>query len=326
MHVSSISVEKLRTGPSVATQKTLALLFLIAQASITVTGSIVRVTGSGLGCNTWPNCQEGSLVPVAGAAPALHQAIEFGNRLITFVVVFFAGALFVAVYKAARRREILIHAGLQILGIVIQAIIGGISVRLELRWWIVAMHFLPSMVLIWLAAILYLRIQEPDDSQPHSTYSKGLRALAALFAVGIALVLITGTMVTGAGVHSGDKGVGPETRLQVDIAWMAHIHAWIMYGFFAVLILLVAGLMIKPTPSDVRRTSWILIGLIILQTIVGVTQFRLGVPRWTIPVHIGLSAFIVSYTSFLWAQGFSRGKITDQKTTTGSLTTTVNQR
>lgn len=133
-------------------------------------------------------------------------------------------------------------------------------------------------------------------------------------------------MVTGAGVHSGDKGVGPETRLQVDIAWMAHIHAWIMYGFFAVLILLVAGLMIKPTPSDVRRTSWILIGLIILQTIVGVTQFRLGVPRWTIPVHIGLSAFIVSYTSFLWAQGFSRGKITDQKTTTGSLTTTVNQR
>ena len=323
MHVSSIGVEKLKSTPSVATQKMLALMLLILQGSITVTGSIVRITGSGLGCNTWPNCHEGSLVPVAGAAPALHQAIEFGNRLITFVIVFFAAAVFVAVYKAQRRKEILIHAGLQILGIIVQAVIGGISVHLDLRWWVVALHFLPSMLLIWLAAILYLRIQEPDDAQPHRIYSIGLRSLAALFALGIALVLITGTMVTGAGVHSGDKAVGPETRLQVDIAWMAHIHAWIMYGFFVVLVLLVAGLMVKPVPRPVRSTGWILIGIIIVQIIVGVTQFRLGVPRWTIPVHIALCSFIVTYSSFLWAQGYSRGKVSDPTTTTGSTTTTL---
>ena len=79
--------------PTVALQRRLALLLLVSQGGITVTGSIVRVTGSGLGCSTWPNCQEGSLVPVQGAAPAVHQAIEFGNRLLTFVLVAFVVAV-----------------------------------------------------------------------------------------------------------------------------------------------------------------------------------------------------------------------------------------
>lgn len=138
-------------------------------------------------------------MPVQGAAPAVHQAIEFGNRLLTFVLVAFVVAVYVAVRAAHRRREIIMHALIQGLGIVAQAVIGGISVWLQLAWWSVALHFLPSMLLVWLAAILYLRIGEPDDAVPARTYSSGLRLLGAVFAAGIALVLTTGTLVTGAG-------------------------------------------------------------------------------------------------------------------------------
>ena len=146
--------------PTVATQARLALLLLIAQGGITVTGSIVRVTGSGLGCDTWPLCNEGSLVPVRGATPWVHQLIEFGNRLLTFVLVAAVVAVLVACLAAYRRKEIITHVVIQGLGVIVQAIIGGISVRLDLKWWSVAIHFrseergcaaaLPGMASLWM--------------------------------------------------------------------------------------------------------------------------------------------------------------------------------
>ncbi|NLF91968.1 MAG: heme A synthase, partial [Corynebacterium marinum] len=145
--VTATGKQQTSRGPSVRLQRILAFMLLLAQGGITVTGSIVRVTGSGLGCDTWPNCQEGSLVPVAGAAPAIHQAIEFGNRLLTFVLAAIAIAVFVAVLRAGRRREIVVYSLISGLGIVLQAVLGGISVILDLQWWTVAIHFLPSMIL-----------------------------------------------------------------------------------------------------------------------------------------------------------------------------------
>ena len=212
-------------GPSVRVQRILAMILLIAQGGITVTGSIVRVTGSGLGCDTWPNCHEGSLVPVQGAAPALHQAIEFGNRLLTFVLAAIAIAVFIAVLRAKRRQEIIVYSVISGLGIVLQAVIGGISVILDLQWWAVAIHFLPSMVLVWIAALLYMRLAEPDDREPVQMFAPIIRILTVVAAVCLAVVLVTGTMTTGAGVHSGDAGVGMEGRLDVDIELMALIHA-----------------------------------------------------------------------------------------------------
>lgn len=304
---------------SIVVQRRLALLLLIAQGGITVTGSIVRVTGSGLGCNTWPNCHEGSLVPVQGAAPAVHQAIEFGNRLLTFVLVAVALAVFVAVVVEKRRREIIVHAVIQGLGIVVQAVIGGISVLLDLKWWSVALHFLPSMLLVWLAAMLYIRIQEDDAYPPTRTYSRSMRFIVSLFAVGIAAVLVTGTMVTGAGVHSGDSGVGMEGRLEVDIQLMAYIHAGTMYFFLAVLLILFAGLVRQKAPLRVRRTGWILIGMILFQIAVGVLQFRMGVPRWTVPIHVAMSSVIVAFSSFLYTIGMVREAPQDLASANGSI-------
>ncbi len=293
-------------GPSVRLQRILAMLLLIAQGSITVTGSIVRVTGSGLGCDTWPNCHEGSLVPVQGAAPAIHQAIEFGNRLLTFVLAAIAIAVFVAVLRAGRRREIIVYSVISGLGIVVQAVIGGISVILDLQWWAVAIHFLPSMVLVWIAALLYMRLAEPDHLPPVRVFAPTIRLFTVLAAVALSVVLMTGTMTTGAGVHSGDEGVGMEGRLEVDIELMAYIHAATMY-LYLVATLVVIWLLYRGMASKAaKNTGWVLVVLIVIQWAIGVIQFNMGIPRWTIPAHIAMSSMVVAFSAFLYAHGLRR--------------------
>ena len=293
-------------GPSVRLQRILAFILLLAQGGITVTGSIVRVTGSGLGCDTWPNCHEGSLVPVQGAAPAVHQAIEFGNRLLTFVLAAIAIAVFVAVLRAGRRKELIVYSVLSGVGIIIQAILGGISVHLDLKWWAVAIHFLPSMLLVWIAALLYMRLAEPDHLPQVRMFAPIIRTLTIVAAVCLSVVLLTGTMTTGAGVHSGDDGVGMEGRLDVDIELMALIHAGTMYVYLAATLLVVWLLYRGMASRDAKNTGWVLLVMIGVQWAIGVIQFNLGVPRWTIPAHVAMSSVVVAFSAFLYAHGLRR--------------------
>ncbi len=293
-------------NPSLKLQRILAMVLLLCQGGITVTGSLVRVTGSGLGCNTWPLCHEGSLVPVAGAAPWIHQAIEFGNRTLTFVVAASAALVLLAVIRARRRKEITTLAWVSLLGVVLQAVIGGVSVLLDLRWWSVAVHFLPSMVLVFVAAMLYMRIAEPDDASPTRRYPTSAQTWTLIAAAALCVVLITGTMVTGSGPHSGDSGVGMEGRLQVDTRVLAYVHAVCMYLYLIATIITTVLLRNSGAPEDARRTSYVLIALILVQWAIGVTQFRLGVPRWTIPAHIAMSSAVVAFSSFLFAHGKRR--------------------
>lgn len=293
-------------NPSLKLQRILAMVLLLCQGGITVTGSLVRVTGSGLGCNTWPLCHEGSLVPVAGAAPWIHQAIEFGNRTLTFVVAASAALVLLAVIRARRRKEIKTLAWISLLGVVLQAVIGGISVLLDLRWWSVAVHFLPSMVLVFVAAMLYMRIAEPDDASPTRRYPTSAQTWTLIAAAALCVVLITGTMVTGSGPHSGDSGVGMEGRLQMDTRVLAYVHAVCMYLYLIATIITTVLLRNSGAPEDARRTSYVLIALILVQWAIGVTQFRLGVPRWTIPAHIAMSSAVVAFSSFLFAHGKRR--------------------
>lgn len=293
-------------GRSVRFQRIAALILLIAQGGITVTGSLVRVTGSGLGCDTWPLCHEGSLVPVAGAAPWIHQAIEFGNRLLTFVLAAIALVVFIAVLRAKRRREILVLSFVSGLGIIVQAILGGISVLLDLQWWSVAIHFLPSMVLVWIAALLYMRIAEPDDAPHVQRFSNATRIWTVVAAIALSVVLFTGTMVTGSGPHSGDAGVGMEGRLELDTEMLAYVHAGCMYLYLAATLVVVFLLWRQNAPQDAKRTALVLIAMIVAQWAVGVAQFYLGVPRWTVPVHIGLSSVVVAFSAFLYAHGRRR--------------------
>lgn len=311
MHVTTAATDN-RSGilknfaPTMKVQRILALLLLIAQGGITVTGSTVRVTGSGLGCDSWPHCHPGSFTPVPGAAPALHQAIEFGNRLLTFVLIGLVIALFVSVVAASRRKEIIVHTVIQGIGVIVQAVIGGITVWMDLTWWLVVLHFLPSMLLVWLAAILYMRVGEPDDGVQKRPFDKSLRGLTALSTLLLVAVLVTGTLVTSAGPHAGDEAIGPEHRLNVDIDWMAHVHAYTMYGYLALTILLVAALFLMQAPAKSKRFGVILLLFIVIQGAVGIMQYRMGVPRWTVPVHVGLCSFVVAFGSLLWSTGLVR--------------------
>ncbi|WJY97625.1 COX15/CtaA family protein [Corynebacterium fournieri] len=292
--------------PSLRLQRILALVLLLCQGGITVTGALVRVTGSGLGCDTWPLCHEGSLVPVAGAAPWIHQVIEFGNRTLTFVVALAAGLVLLAVKRAGRRNEITTLAWISLIGVVVQAVIGGISVRLDLRWWSVAVHFLPSMVLVFVAALLYMRIAEPDGVAPTRRYPASAQNWALIAAAALCVVLVTGTMVTGSGPHSGDAGAGMEGRLELDTRMLAYVHAACMYVYLIATIVTTALLRKADAPEDAKRTSYVLIALILVQWAIGVIQFRMGVPRWTIPAHIAMSSTVVAFSSFLFAHGKRR--------------------
>ncbi|WP_459612058.1 COX15/CtaA family protein [Corynebacterium urogenitale] len=288
--------------PSIATQRVFAIILLVCQTGITFTGSLVRVTGSGLGCDTWPQCHPGSFVPKAGAAPWIHQAIEFGNRLLTFVLIAAALVVFVALIRAGRRTLLLHMAFLQGIGIIVQAVIGGITVRLDLAWWMVAAHFLPSMILVFFAAVLVVRIGEPDDGQRVELMPRALIYLTHGSALALAVVLSTGTLVTSAGPHAGDEAILPEHRLQIELLTIANLHAHSMYLYLGLTIGLLAGLFALNVDRKLKATAGWLIAAIVFQALIGIIQFRLGVPTWTVPVHVLGSGVTALVTGLLWGQ------------------------
>ncbi|MCZ9304485.1 COX15/CtaA family protein [Corynebacterium sp. c9Ua_112] len=307
------------TAPTIHRQRLFAIILLACQTGITFTGALVRVTGSGLGCSTWPQCQPGSLFPVAGSAPWVHQIIEFGNRTLTFVLSIAALVCFISVVRAARRTPILHLAFIQGIGIIVQAVLGGITVHMDLMWWTVALHFLPSMLLVFLAAKLVVRIGEPDDGEMQPLMPRALRLLTDGSSVSLAIVLITGTMVTGAGPHAGDEAILPEHRLQVPLIDMAHVHAGFMYLYLGLTIGLLAGVFALNLEHRIKTAAYWVIGAIILQAAIGIMQYWLGVPRWSVPLHVIGSGLTTAATGFLWAlkSRYSGGNASHTGTTTG---------
>nr|WP_255549508.1 COX15/CtaA family protein [Corynebacterium sp. TAE3-ERU12] len=303
--------------PSVGKQKLFALLVLLAQAGIAVTGSIVRVTGSGLGCDTWPQCHPGSFTPVPGAAPALHQAIEFGNRLLTFVLIVITLVLFLAVVRAGRRKSIIVLSFIEGFGIIVQAVIGGISVHVDLNWIWVAFHFLPSMVLVWIAGVIWVQVGQPDDGQLERRYPTALRWLSVLMGVAVSLTLVSGTMVTGAGPHAGDADVTPEERLNLPIVELTHVHAGFMYLLLGLVVGLTMALIALKVERRVLIVGWALIAVIISQAVVGMVQYWTGTPAALVPVHIAGSGAVTGLAGMLYA--FGRDRVGGTATNYGSL-------
>ena len=297
--------------PSLRVQRLIALAVILSQAGISVTGAVVRVTASGLGCPTWPQCFPGSFTPVGvSEVPVIHQTVEFGNRLLTFAVTLCAALIVLAVTRARRRREVLVYAWLMPGGTVVQAVIGGITVRTGLLWWTVAVHLLASMVMVWLAAVLYSRIGEPDDGIAVAQVPAPLRWLTALSGVALAGVLIAGTLVTGAGPHAGDKSIDrPVARLEVQIVTLVHLHAQLLVGYLALLIGLAFGLFaVGITPAIRKRLFWVL-GLVVAQALVGVVQYFTDVPAALVAVHVGGAAACTAATALLWASLRVREKV-----------------
>jgi cytochrome c oxidase assembly protein subunit 15 len=289
--------------PSLRAQRMIAAAVVLTQGGIAVTGAIVRVTASGLGCPTWPQCFPGSFVPVPVAeVPVIHQAVEFGNRMITFLVVLTAALAVLAVIRARRRREVLVYAWLMPASTVAQAVIGGITVLTGLLWWTVAIHLLVSMTMVWLSVQLYVKVGEPDTGVPATLVPKVLRWLTVLTAVILAAVLVTGTLVTGAGPHAGDESATrPVPRLQVEVTTLVHLHSTVLVAYLALIVGLACGLMAVRSPRSIMVRLWVLLALVCAQGLVGTVQFFTGVPAALVAVHVAGAAACTAATSALWA-------------------------
>ncbi len=271
-----------------------------------MTGSVVRVTASGLGCPTWPQCFPGSLVPVGVSSNVhtLHQVVEFGNRLLTFVVVAVAAAIVLAVTRARRRKEVIAWAWLMPAGTVVQAILGGITVLAGLVWWTVAIHMLASMLMVWLAVILYAKVGEPDDGIVVQVLPQPLRWLTALSAIALAGVLVLGTMVTGAGPHAGDKSIdNPVPRLDLDITMLVHLHAEALVGYLALLVGLAFAVYALHAPEAVKTRLKVVLALVAAQACIGLVQFWTDVPAVLVVLHVAGAGLCTAATAAVWAAG-----------------------
>jgi cytochrome c oxidase assembly protein subunit 15 len=285
------------------TQRVVAACVILTQGGIAVTGAIVRVTASGLGCPTWPQCFPGSFTPVPHPEVAgIHQAVEFGNRMLTFLVVLTAVAAVIVVTRARRRPEVRRYAWLMPASTVAQAVIGGITVLTGLLWWTVAIHLLVSMAMVWLAVLLYARIGEPDDGIPVSRVPTPLRQLTLLSGVALSAVLVTGTMVTGAGPHAGDKSLQrPVPRLEVEITTLVHMHSTLLISYLSLLVALGFALLAVRASRPVLTRLGVVVMLVAAQGALGAVQFFTGVPEALVALHVAGAGACTAATAALWA-------------------------
>ncbi len=260
---------------------------LVAVCTIVVTGASVRLSGSGLGCADWPNCNASKLIDVS----TTHGTIEQLNRLFTGVVMIAViAAVLGALRRRPRRRDLTRLAIVIALGVPMQGVVGGVVVLTHLNPFANQQHFLLSMVLVALATVLVVRSGEPDEGLRVSTVS----ARTSLYVRGItamtALALVSGTFVTGSGPHAGDEKA---KRFHVAISSMARVHS--------ITVLLTIGLAaalfwrLRTHHADRERldnalTTWMIVA--IAQAAIGYTQFFSGVPAVLVAIHVGFATFL----------------------------------
>ncbi len=260
-----------------------AWLSFIAEATIIATGGAVRLTGSGLGCPTWPTCTADSLIPTEELG--YHSLIEFGNRMMTGVVGIAALVLFVLVWRLrAVRRDLFVLTFVIGAGVVAQALVGGITVWTGLNPFIVGFHYLSSLLLVCVSAAILARL----DAVPGVRELAVPRWYAGLTHATTGMLFISivfGVLTTGSGPHSGDADAG---RTGFDAALLEHVHAWPGYAVFALTLLLVAGAWRLGLPT--LRWSVALLVLELVQIAVGLYQARNGLPPLAVGVHMVLAA------------------------------------
>lgn len=252
-------------------------LLLFLQSALVVTGGAVRLTGSGLGCPTWPECTEGSYTPVAHQAePQLNVWIEFGNRLLTFVLVIASVAVVVAVIRSNRKDLRGLAMG-QFLGIFGQGILGGITVLTDLNPIPVAGHLLLSIILIAGAASLYSRRYESAIFVKASPLTNKL----ALAHIAISfLVIVLGTIVTGSGPHAGDAQA---KRFGFDIRTVAWMHA---DAVIFLLGLTLAFYVAMGTSVRTKKAIKMFTVIALAQGAIGYIQYFTGIPEILVAAHL----------------------------------------
>ncbi|MGI3786104.1 MAG: COX15/CtaA family protein [Janthinobacterium lividum] len=282
------------TGP--AALRRWAVTALAINILIVVTGGLVRLTASGLGCPTWPRCSQTSFVthPELG----VHGAIEFGNRLLTFVLVVVVALTWItalrlrdperADVRGGRRRDLRWLAGGLLLGIPGQIVIGGISVLTHLNPWVVGLHFIVSMALVGLAVGL---VRSSRGARPVRVDRAPAVVLARVAFIGMVAAVWLGTVVTGSGPHAGDLNA---VRNGLSGVLVTHLHAAAVWVTIACTLALLVVCRTRPVV--------LLLAVEVLQAVLGLAQYHLGVPVPLVALHlVGASLSVAAATNVLLA-------------------------
>ncbi|MEV4276731.1 COX15/CtaA family protein [Actinoplanes xinjiangensis] len=273
----------------------LALASVVANIGIIVTGAAVRLTKSGLGCPTWPRCTDDSYVSTPEMG--INGAIEFGNRLLTFVLVAIAVACFLG--ALARRRRSLTRLSVAVaLGIPGQGVIGGITVLTNLNPWVVGLHFILSIALIAGAFALWRRVDE-GDGDPVPLVPAPIRQLAWITTAASLAVIAAGVVVTGSGPHSGDQGA---KRNNLDPQQVSQVHADLVFLLIGLTVALWFALRAVNAPAAAIRAAAVLFWVEMSQGLIGFVQYFTHLPVALVAAHmLGSGLVWVATLSVLWS-------------------------
>lgn len=271
-------------------------LTLIANIGITVTGALVRLTASGLGCPEWPLCTEDSLIntPEMG----IHGAIEFGNRVLTLVLLLVTVLVLVVLWRMRKeRRDLWRFALVLLLGIPLQAVVGGISVWTDLNPYVVGLHFVLSIGMTIVATILVIRVVDVD----RISRLRDVPVLSWLVAAGTVLTLIVGILTTGSGPHAGDADA---PRNGLDSELLQHLHSWPAYVTLAI----VAFASVRANGISRRWFIW-LISAFAVQATLGIIQSRTGLPVPLVAMHVALAMITTAVATVAIYRSTTSGSI-----------------
>lgn len=257
---------------------------LIANATLVLTGGLVRLTSSGLGCPTWPKCTGDSFVP--HRALGINGVIEFGNRMLTYVLIAVAIGTFFAVWRWVganlSMRRLVILMGL---GIPLQGVIGGITVLADLNPWIVSFHLLLSMALIAAAVLLVMQVRGAGAESVDATHAWLVRVTYVV----LWAVVYIGTIVTGSGPHAGDadaprNGLGP--------AAISQLHADVV--FLLVGLTFACWLVLRTSAPVAARAALILLLVELIQGLIGFVQYATDLPIALVAAHLVGAAILIA--------------------------------
>ncbi len=288
-------------SPTTTSMRRLALAGVIANTVIMSTGAAVRLSSSGLGCPDWPRCSTADIVASKNAGQTLLNTwIEFGNRLLNFPLVIVAALVFVAAWRFrpggpggpgvpgnGSRRGFVWLAAAQPLGVVAQAVIGGILVLAKLNPALVSVHFLVSASVVAAAVVLHVRCTDPGREGP--PVRRDLRLISAVLVGVTGLMLAAGTVVTGTGPLAGDAGVA---RYHLPLEGVTQLHAdigWLLTGLSVALVL---GLRLSGAPRRAVRAGWMVLAAISTQGVIGYIQYFNHLPAGLVWVHVTGSVLV----------------------------------
>ncbi len=290
-----------RVSPATYRKITIGALALLAL--IIVSGGAVRLTGSGLGCSDWPACENDQLV----APLETHAMIEFINRLITGLVsAIVIAAVLGSHWRVPRRADLVWLSWGLVAGVLAQIVLGGLVVLYELPPALVIGHFLLSMVLLWNAVVLLWRAS--DDYQHQGESRARPHWVGNAVVVLTSVVIVTGTIVTGAGPHGGDDDA---ERIDVAVRDVAQIHGSTVVALLVVLAGLVWWLWHRRAPDRIQKWGRTVLGVALAQGLIGYVQYFTGVPVLLVGAHIAGAALLWIVTVFFWLN--VRGPLVEAK-------------